>query len=121
MDILKGLYKEIKDIKKEIRKQKNLLKEKENEYNIKYAYQDWKKKEGLYFQVSEDKGNIFFCHVIEVTKEKRIYEFIDPIENYYAQDEITDPKQDCAHQKWVEITEEEYLKEKEGKTKEELA
>jgi len=88
----------------------------ENEYKLKYAYNDWKKKEGLCFYVEGKKGEIFCCHVIKVTEELKQIEYIDLVNETYATDNITDPKEDCGYIRWTEISKEEYEKEKEEKT-----
>ena len=84
----------------------------EKEYKLKYAYNDWKKKEGLYFSVEGDNNESFCCHVIKVDKVLKEFEYIDLIKGTYALEKITDPKEDCGYIRWVEITKEEYEKEK---------
>ena len=99
---------EIKKLKRqvyEINKERIKL---EKEYNLKFCFIDWKKKEGKYFLVKGSKKEIFYCHVLKVTEELKRIEYID--KQSCAIDEITDPEEEPGFKSWLEISKEEYQK-----------
>lgn len=108
MDIIRGLKQNITAM--------NLDRvEAEKRYKLKFAYDSWKSKEGLCWKVTDFDGSVFYCKVITVFKEQKIFEYINEAEGWYALDSTDDPKQDCGYQKWIEISKDEYAAKKFGK------
>ncbi len=122
MEDLIKISREIRDLKKTIRgyKKKNedakaALALIEEHYKREFAFNDWKTKEGKFFEVRDFDGGIFYCNVLEVDNTGYLYEYINEEDGYFSIEKEEDLMQDCDYSKWLEILPEEYAEKKVGK------
>ena len=104
---------QIKKLKRQIFDINKIKSKLEEEYKKEFSFVEWKRREKKYFFI-EGKGDneIYYCNVLEVTRDEKTIEFVNCDEGCYSIEKITGKKDELKDLRWVEITKEEYEIEK---------